>query len=120
MSNYKNIFVIDDDPTNNLICRKMIEKTGFGENVSTYLDVQTAIDAWDDIDPEVVFLDINMPPSTGWDFLDQLKAKNISNDKVYMLSAEVTAEDRKRAAQYGQVAGIIIKPLTPVKLQEIK
>ncbi|MBB6461328.1 response regulator [Flammeovirga kamogawensis] len=120
MSNYKNVFVIDDDPTNNLICRKMIEKTNFGENVTTFLDVTEAANAWDDYKPELVFLDINMPPSTGWDFLDQLKTKGIEASNVYMLSADVTSDDRKRAAQYEQVAGIIIKPLTPVKLKEIE
>ncbi|NLR92852.1 MULTISPECIES: response regulator [Flammeovirga] len=120
MSNYKNVFVIDDDPTNNMICRKMIEKTNFGENVVTFLDVDTAAQSWDDVQPELVFLDINMPPSTGWDFLDQLADKGVNPEKVYMLSAEVTLDDRKKAEQYSQVAGIIIKPLTPAKLNEIK
>ncbi|OHX67339.1 response regulator [Flammeovirga pacifica] len=120
MSNYKNVFVIDDDPTNNMICRKMIEKTNFGETVYTYTEANDAVQSWDDVQPEIIFLDINMPPSTGWDFLEQLAEKGVDAPKVYMLSAEVTVDDRKRAEQYKEVEGIIIKPLTPTKLSELK
>ncbi|MBB3700568.1 response regulator [Flammeovirga yaeyamensis] len=120
MSSYKNVFVVDDDPTNNMICRKMIEKTNFGEKVYTFTEASDAVQSWDEVNPELVFLDINMPPSTGWDFLDQLSEKGTKAPKVYMLSAEVTLDDRKRAEQYNEVEGIIIKPLTPAKLSELK
>jgi response regulator RpfG family c-di-GMP phosphodiesterase len=64
--------------------------------------------------PTVLFLDINMPKLTGWEFLEKYEALSDevkTNTNIYMLSSSLDRRDKARATTNKYVQGFIAKPL---------
>jgi two-component system chemotaxis response regulator CheY len=70
----------------------------------------------------VLFLDINMPVLTGWDFLaafEKFSATVKERIKIYMLSSSVDQRDKDRAASNQYVKDYIVKPLSKDRLMQL-
>lgn len=116
-----NFIVVDDDSINNNICEKIILKVFPQADVKTFINPDEALTYIksarlnDQSKSTVLFLDINMPEMTGWEFLevydrfDPVIRKKIT---VYMLSSSVDFRDIDRAKENKIVNGFISKPLT--------
>ena len=66
--------------------------------------------------PGIIFLDLNMPGMSGWDFVT--KYNNLSQEIhdrsiVVLLSTSINPDDRERAAEIPAVREFVNKPLTP-------
>lgn len=125
----KRYVIIDDDKANNMLC-KMICKKVFGEVDTISFDIPEEglnfiSDQYSDntkITPTVLFLDINMPGLTGWEFMEKYKSFNKSIQEqftIYMLSSSVDHKDKDLARSNPLVKGYISKPLTREKLKEL-
>lgn len=125
---HKHVLIIDDDPINNLICEKVLQRAKFSEKITSFL---SAIDALDwlqgqaqvatKIPVDVIFLDINLPVLDGWGFLDHLQASALNGAfQIFILSSSVSVDDQKKAAAHPLIHGFILKPLTFNKLPEVK
>lgn len=129
MPKFKNVLLIDDDPLTILICEKMMALTDFTHKVDSALNGTDGLKFLSDKvnnDPEnipqVILLDLNMPPLNGWEFLDQFAQIAPSLERVppiYILSSTVDPEDQKRATTYASVKGFISKPLSKEQLDAI-
>ena len=65
--------------------------------------------------PDFIFLDINMPMMSGFQFLDKLSDQLIEflrNSQVVMLSSSVDPRDIEKAKHYPIVKDFISKPLS--------
>lgn len=65
--------------------------------------------------PDIIFLDINMPGMTGWEFINRYKnlpEEKKSETKLLMLSTSSHPEDLARAEDENIVKDYIVKPLT--------
>lgn len=123
---HKHVLIIDDDPINNLICEKVLERADFAEKVSSFL---SAVDALDWLLTEatagrgavdVIFLDINLPLMDGWDFLEQLQQRRPDfRALIFILSSSVSLEDQQKAIEHPLIHSFILKPLTLEKLAEL-
>lgn len=116
----KTVVVIDDNDSDLLFSRIMLERTGTIETVLTF---ESAIDALDFFAagprPEVdlVLLDINMPEMTGFEFLEAYEALHPAGrpaPKVVMLTSSPDPRDRERALAYGSVNSYTTKPIDRV------
>ena len=130
MEKFKRIMVVDDDPVNNTIVRKLAEFTGFAEEVISFVSavdgldyLQQTLDKKEDL-PSIIFLDIRMPIVNGWDFLERVSEMNrlqqFDNVHIYMLTSSSEQSDINKARQYKMVTDYIVKPLTQDKLASIR
>ncbi len=116
--------IIDDDPTNNLICEASIKKVFKTADVISFLTPEDGIKYIETVyalNPvkTVLFLDINMPSLSGWEVLSKFQALLgiISpNILVYILSSSIDPADKRRADANKLVEGYIAKPLSKNKL----
>lgn len=117
--NNKHILLIDDDPLNNLINRKLIARFLPEVEVTEDVDAREALDRIkNDFTPDLILLDINMPGMNGWDFLDhfQKMGKEIT---VYILTSSIDSADYRKAESYKQVKKYIEKPLNSQKITNL-
>ncbi|MDT0687269.1 response regulator [Autumnicola psychrophila] len=119
--------VVDDDPTNNLICEYIIKGSDDTAEFESFLHPEEALLAIEerhlnyDRTETILFLDVNMPTMTGWDFLDTFKnfKDQIKNQfKIYILTSSIENFSRQKEL-YPFVSGFISKPLRKEKLEEI-
>jgi CheY-like chemotaxis protein len=105
------IVLIDDDPISTFVTEKLISK-----NIKVPCRIfkfQNATDALKDIasiHPNYLFLDLNMPEMTGWDFLEEFEP-NDYRPEVYILSSSVDERDINKANNYALVKSYLSKPL---------
>ncbi|MFV8325229.1 response regulator [Flavobacterium sp. ZS1P14] len=128
MKNINDFIVVDDDNTSLLICKFTIQKFSPHAKIVTFTEPEIALDKiakgfgdyTEDIQT-ILFLDINMPTMTGWEFLDVFNNFNLKIKKkflVYILSSSV--EDfEKKAKKYPFVVGFLSKPIQLNYLEDI-
>ena len=110
------LFVEDDEPTRQLLqvathsvqskCKVHLASTG-KEGIQKHFEFM----------PDITFLDIQLPDSTGLDMLKFIQQKD-PEAYVVMLSANATSTNVQKALQQG-AKGFIAKPFTKKKLQEV-
>jgi CheY-like chemotaxis protein len=120
MTHFDAIFLVDDDPINNLINKRLLGKFGIFENISVFLDAEDALISLSKL-PEnqtvIIFLDLNMPVLNGWEFLDEyINLFHDRKDKIVILSSSIDFLDRQKADLYELVSGFLEKPLTMDKI----
>ncbi len=119
MSTDLNYIIVDDDPFNNMICRMIIKRTLGEVDTETFTipeeglafiqNKYTAVS-----NHTILFLDINMPSLTGWQFLERYEKfsdKVKMQINVYLHSSSVNQLDREKAKANKNVKGFISKPL---------
>ena len=129
MEETKRYLIVDDDKANNMLCRIILKKRFDGAEITSYEEPQAALDyikekysAATENKTTVLFLDINMPDLTGWEFLDIFKNfdENIRKQFIiYMLSSSVDYKDKNMAKENPLVEGYIEKPLTRDKVNKL-
>lgn len=124
----KRFILVDDDPLTNLLAKKILEKNLGEVEVRDFLVpelalkyIETAFENKEYEGKTTLFLDINMPSLTGWEFLDKFEkfAEAIKNQfNIYMLSSSVDPADIQRAKQNPLVRDFIEKPISKAFLSE--
>ncbi|WP_425639208.1 response regulator [Algoriphagus yeomjeoni] len=123
----KHVFLIEDDKIFRLITLKMLNNLRLPylsicecENGQIGLN-ELALKR--DLDEEViVFLDINMPVLSGWEFLEEMvlqKSFGLKNISIYIVSSSTDASDLDKSKSYEIVDGFIHKPLSLDSLKSI-
>jgi CheY-like chemotaxis protein len=130
----KTILCVDDDPITLMLCKKVIKKAEFSEDVMFANNGLEAYELFQSLAskkqndeeielPELVFLDLNMPVMNGWEFLDLFNDK-ISSEfmqtKVIILSSTIDPADYNKAKQYDVVSHFLSKPITVEMLENLK
>ncbi len=116
----RQILIIDDDPINNLILRKELEKKNHSIELIIFEDALKAMRFIEEESqlPNLILLDINMPEMSGWEFLRQLEQKNI-NLAVFMITSSVVKKDQEKAKNFPLIKDYLIKPLSAQDFDKI-
>jgi len=114
----KNIMLVDDNDIFNFIMKKLIQNVDSEHNVHAFTYPEEAIAMLEEIKPDIIFLDLNMPIIDGWEFLNDMQKKNL-NYKTYILSSSTSQTDIQRSSVYKNVNGYLTKPVGEEKLAEI-
>lgn len=126
----RDFVIIDDDPINNKMCRKIIEKTYPAASIRDFTVAQEGLDhivnTYSNNIPGpskvILLLDIMMPIMNAWDFLDafdKLEAQIKDQISIYILSSSVSKADMARAEANKYVEYYLIKPLTKESIKLI-
>ncbi len=112
-----NILVVDDEPANIQLLRRILEPRGF-ENVEATTEPAQALDLIVEQDPDLVLLDLLMPGMDGFEVLEAV-GERIPED-VYLPILVLTSDhshDAKRRALSGGAKDFLTKPLSPSEVR---
>jgi two-component SAPR family response regulator len=115
--------IIDDDSINNFICKEFIKFTikvphvvlDFTSPEKALNYIVNEYSTLEKVLPITLFLDINMPTMSGWEFLEQfglLDEKIKSMFSVFMISSSINPRDREQAFINPYVKDFTTKPVT--------
>jgi len=122
------IMLIDDGEEFNFLNEITIRHANASKKVVAFQSANEALKYLDlnkqdtDALPDLILLDINMPLTDGWGFLDafgQLKSSMQKLPVILMLTSSSNPEDKTRALGYSTVSGYYSKPLLKAVLEEI-
>lgn len=109
--------LIADDATDTLmVLQKTLEQCDCNV-VATAEDGEKAIELLEQHNPDLVFLDIEMPNKNGLEVMDAIKERNISVYPI-IVSGHSSKENLTAAIKRG-AQGFIVKPHSKEKIQEI-
>ena len=113
------VMLVDDQKMANFITRKLIEVTGFSTEVVDYTIPQKALLDLSNTNPDLIFLDLNMPEVNGWQFLEVLTEKQ-NQTQVVIVTSSTSKHDKEKAQKYAQVIDFLEKPLTKNTILSLK
>lgn len=118
------ILCIDDDPITLMLCKKVVVRTQFSNEIITAQNGEKALKYFDDLQntdlntidlPKLIFLDLNMPVMGGWEFLDAFNAPHyhkFHNIKVVVLTSTIDPQDLEKSQTYPMVLDFLSKPIS--------
>ena len=121
-------FIIDDDRLYQFGMKRMLHYLTVETEVMQFDNGLEAIEYLKDhknkenLLPDVIFLDINMPVMNGWQFLDSFVNLHIRSEKkitIYMVTSSVDNAEILKAASYKEIKNYIIKPISVDSLKEV-
>jgi two-component system sensor histidine kinase RpfC len=104
----KRILLADDNATNLLLTRELLERDG--HRVLTAVDGRTAIDLLSTSAIDLAFLDFNMGNIDGATVLQVYRFGKLNPAPTYILTADVTADTARRLMDSG-ATGVLHKPV---------
>jgi CheY-like chemotaxis protein len=121
--------VVDDDPVNNLVCKFAISSYASAASIHLFTNPELAL-AWikdayhsgTDQEKTILFLDINMPVMSGWEFLDEFSEfpdTYHAKITIFILSSSIDPEDKQKAASHPLVSGYFSKPLRKETIHQL-
>lgn len=121
LENLKNILVIDDNDTDLLIAKIVVEKSGFKGSIITKNSGKSALEYLESIInkpefwPSIIFLDINMPVVNGFVFLyeyEKMKEEFRKVSKIAVLTSSDNKTDMERFLVSESVIDFVSKPIS--------
>ena len=119
MNTVRKYIIVDDDSFNNTICNIILKNILDEVDIKTFTVPEEGLvfienEYMTNLEPTILFLDINMPTLTGWEFMERYEKfseevkKQIS---IYILSSSVDQRDKDKAKANQYIKDFISKPL---------
>jgi signal transduction histidine kinase/CheY-like chemotaxis protein len=112
------VLVVDDNPMNLLVAQKLIEK--LGHEVVTSTNGEEAIQAWLAEEPEMIFMDLQMPVMDGMEATQEIRRRMEGRSPYFLsivaLTADAEASTRRKALASG-LNDVLVKPASIDQLE---
>ena len=103
------ILVIDDEPVNAALLEEILIESGYSR-VRSVTDSKLALDTYKSFQPDLILLDLMMPPPDGFALLDSLSAEGEESFlPIVVLTADTNEETKWRALNAG-ATDFLLKP----------
>ncbi len=122
------IAVVDDDTVYQFTASRTLKATKLTDQILQFPNGQEALEFLTNNSadatklPDIIFLDINMPVTDGWMFLDEfkkLKTEFAKEMRIYMVSSSIDPRDLNRAKANTEVSDYVEKPISLTKFSEL-
>lgn len=123
------ILFVDDDPITLMLCKKVISKAAFSDQIITAQNGEEAINLFhtllnntEETVPKLIFLDLNMPVMGGWEFLAEFSKptfEQFHDIKVIVLSSTIDPEDLEKIKEFPMVMDFLPKPISLSMLNKV-
>lgn len=122
------IAVVDDDTVYQFTASRTLKATKLTDQILQFPNGQEALEFLSSNSanaaklPDIIFLDINMPVTDGWMFLDEfkkLKEEFAKQMRIYMVSSSIDPRDLNRAKANPEVSDYVEKPISLTKFSEL-
>jgi CheY-like chemotaxis protein len=120
------IMLVDDNKIDNFFHERVIKKNNAANIILTKESGFEAIEHLKkgngEVQPNVIFLDVNMPGMNGWEFIEHYKSMESSLQNsmiVVMLSTSENPDDKALAKTHQILSDFKTKPLTKEMLDEV-
>jgi CheY-like chemotaxis protein len=107
------ILIVEDHPTMREAMRLVLEGEGFA--IEEAADGRTALESIRNAPPDLVFLDLNIPGTTGADVLSSLK-EDPATSGIRVIVVTATGEEGREAALRLGADEYFTKPFSPIAL----
>lgn len=108
------VLAVDDSRTMRDMIRLTLEPAGF--TVHTADDGIHGTEVLEDLDPDVIITDINMPRMDGFGFIDAVRGQNEHRATPILVLTTESGDELKARARAAGATGWIVKPFDPTKL----
>jgi CheY-like chemotaxis protein len=119
------LLCVEDDPSNRLVMKLLVEKTLNAKSYAIFEDSVNFISRLRDLParPDIILLDIHVSPFNGFQMLKMIREDSVYGDtKVVALTASVMNEEVEKLRKSG-FDGAIGKPITlsafPIVIERI-
>ena len=130
MQKINSICIIDDDIITIYGIRKLLERAVDCDNVTSYANGKLALAGIrQEIEdkgkaPEIIFLDINMPITDGWQFLEAFIALSIPQEvRINILTSSIDPIDKQNYEHFKKLThhslSYNLKPLRRAKMEAL-
>jgi CheY-like chemotaxis protein len=109
----RRILIVEDHPTMREAMRLVLEGEGFA--IEEAADGRTALESIRNAAPDLVFLDLNIPGTTGADVLSSLKGDPATSG-IRVIVVTATGEEGREAALRLGADEYFTKPFSPIAL----
>ena len=116
--------IVDDDKITLFVTKHTLVEVLKIEDVASFQEAGEALrflKTYTGTDTVSVFLDLNMPVISGWDFLEFFSEFNDdlkSRVHIYVISSSIDPRDRSKALLHPNVIAYVSKPITQQYVRE--
>ena len=124
----KCVLLIDDDEITNFINENALRRLDVVEEIIVVQSGFEALEFLNEVsekqqgEPELIFLDINMPGMSGWEFLEEyekLEQDQKGREIIVMLTTSLNPDDKEKAKNIPHINDFHAKPLSLDHLNSI-
>jgi CheY-like chemotaxis protein len=124
----RKLVFIDDDPVDHFLMKHILHGRNYFDTTTYTMYGSLVLDYIEEHKsepeklPDMIFVDLNMPSFSGWDFLKRMEQmyNEISKEiPVFVISSSVRPDDKATSSKYSFVQEFISKPVSHEEIERI-
>jgi CheY-like chemotaxis protein len=124
----RKLVFIDDDPIDHFLMKNIMRDKNYFDTTTYTIYGELVLDYIEENKnspeklPDMIFLDLNMPLYSGWEFLERMQQmqSGINKDiQVYVISSSLRPDDKATSSKYSFVNEFISKPVENSEIERI-